>query len=95
MVRYTSVIITIFSILSVTIAFSSIPFVKSNILIKNNNYFNPIHINDTYDIFKYKIFEIKNNRINTISSIINQFRSLYHPFDGKIPLYYNLYTNST
>jgi hypothetical protein len=69
MVRYTSVIITILSILSVTIAFSSIPFVKSNILIKNNNYFNPIHINDTYDIFKYKIFEIKNNRINTISSL--------------------------
>jgi len=92
MTKYTSVIITI---LSVTIAFSSIPFVKSNILIKNNNYFNPIHINDTYDIFKYKIFEIKNNRLNTISSIINQFRSLYHPFDRKIPLYYNLYTNST
>lgn len=93
MVKYTSVIITILSVLSITIAISSIPFVKSNILIKNNNYFNPI--NDTYDIFKYKIIEIKNNRYNTISSIVNHFRSLYHPFDGKIPLYYNLYTNSS
>ena len=69
---------------------------------------NPIYplfpINNTYptyytdytgydNIYKYKLFEIKNDRLGIIDAIKSSFRSLYYPFERKIPLYANIFTN--
>ena len=72
--------------------------------------FNPIHplfpINNTYptyytdytgydNIYKYKLFEIKNDRLSIMDAIKSSFRSLYYPFEKKIPLYARVFTNSS
>lgn len=100
-IRYNGTIIKMvsaLSILSVSIAFSTIPtpsapITKSNTVVISNNYFNPL--NDTFDIYKYKLFEIKNNRLSPFSSMVNHFRNLFYPYERKIPLYYYVHTNST
>lgn len=72
--------------------------------------FNPIYplfpINNTYptyytdytgydNIYKYKLFEIKNDRLSITDAIKSSFRSLYYPFERKIPLYARVFTNSS
>jgi hypothetical protein len=94
------------SVLSVSIAFSTAPtapaapaaptatIVKPNTMISaSNNYFTPL--NDSFDIYKYKLFEIKNNRLNPFSTFANHFRSLFYPYERKIPLYYYVHTNTS
>jgi hypothetical protein len=88
------------SVLSVSIAFSTAPtastatIVKPNTMISvSNNYFTPL--NDSFDIYKYKLFEIKNNRLNPFSTVANHFRSLFYPYERKIPLYYYVHTNTS
>ena len=88
------------SVLSVSIAFSTVPtastvtIVKPNTMISaSNNYFTPL--NDSFDIYKYKLFEIKNNRLNPFSTFANHFRSLFYPYERKIPLYYYVHTNTS
>lgn len=91
------------SVLSVSIAFSTAPVapavptattVKPNTMISaSNNYFTPL--NDSFDIYKYKLFEIKNNRLNPFSTFANHFRSLFYPYERKIPLYYYVHTNTS
>jgi len=88
------------SVLSVSIAFSTTStvhvatIVKPNTMISaSNNYFTPL--NDSFDIYKYKLFEIKNNRRNPFSTFANHFRSLFYPYEGKIPLYYYVHTNTS
>jgi hypothetical protein len=88
------------SALSVSIAFSTVPtastvpIVKPNTMISaSNNYFTPL--NDSFDIYKYKLFEIKNNRLNPFSTFANHFRSLFYPYERKIPLYYYVHTNTS
>lgn len=71
---------------------------------------NPIYplfpINNTYptyytdytgndNIYKYKLFEIKNDRLSIMDAIKSSFRSLYYPFERKIPLYAHVFTNSS
>jgi len=84
------------SVLSVSIAFSTAPIaiVKPNAMIsESNNYFTPL--NDSFDIYKYKLFEIKNNRLNPFTTFANHFRSLFYPYERKIPLYYYVRTNTS
>jgi hypothetical protein len=91
------------SVLSVSIAFSTTStvhaapaatIVKPNTMISaSNNYFTPL--NDSFDIYKYKLFEIKNNRLNPFSTFANHFRSLFYPYERKIPLYYYVHTNTS
>ena len=72
--------------------------------------FNPIYpiypINNTYptyytdytgydNIYKYKLFEIKNDRLSIMEAIKSSFRSLYYPFERKIPLYARVYKNNS
>ena len=71
----------------------------------NNTY--PTYYSDYSDydnIYNYKLFEIKNNKfggldrlgsLGIVDTIKNSFRSLYHPFDGKLPLYARMYKNSS
>ena len=78
--------------------------VKPNI---NSVAFNPIYpINNTYptyytdytgydNIYKYKLFEIKNDRLSIMEAIKSSFRSLYYPFERKIPLYASVYKNNS
>lgn len=71
---------------------------------------NPIYpiypINNTYptyytdytgydNIYKYKLFEIKNDRLSIMEAIKSSFRSLYYPFERKIPLYASIYKNNS
>jgi hypothetical protein len=94
MSRYAIKYVCILSILSASIAFSTNPIVKPNTMISaSNNYFTPL--NDSFDIYKYKLFEIKNNRLNPVSSFVNDFRSLFYPYERKIPLYYYIHTNTS
>ena len=54
----------------------------------NNTY--PTYYADYSDydnIYKYKLFEIKKDRPSVLDTIKNSFRSLYYPFENKIPLY--------
>jgi hypothetical protein len=54
----------------------------------NNTY--PTYYADYSDydnIYKYKLFETKNDRLSVLDTIKNSFRALYYPFDKKIPLY--------
>ncbi len=84
------------SVLSVSIAFSTAPIaiVKPNTMIsESNNYFTPL--NYSFDIYKYKLFEIKNNRLNAFTTFANHFRSLFYPYERKIPLYYYVRTNTS
>jgi hypothetical protein len=49
-----------------------------------------------YDnIYKYKLFEIKNDRLSIIEAIKSSFRSLFYPFERKIPLYAIVYKNNS
>jgi hypothetical protein len=88
------------SVLSVSIAFSMVPAAYTVTIVKpttmisaSNNYFIPL--NDSFDIYKYKLFEIKNNRLNPFSTFANHFRSLFYPYERKIPLYYYVHTNTS
>jgi hypothetical protein len=68
----------------------------------NNTY--PTYYSDYSDydnIYKYKLFEIKNENngiLGIADTIKNSFRALYYPFDNKIPLYASnarMYKNSS
>lgn len=49
-----------------------------------------------YDnIYKYKLFEIKNDRLSIMEAIKSSFRSLFYPFERKIPLYASVYKNNS
>ena len=96
MYQYSIKIAYLLSVLSVSIAFSMAPIaiVKPNAMISaSDNYFTPL--NDSFDIYKYKLFEIKNNRLNPFTTFANHFRSLFYPYERKIPLYYYVRTNTS
>ena len=68
----------------------------------NNTY--PTYYSDYSDfdnIYNYKLFEIKNDKLGAlgiVDTIKNSFRTLYYPFDNKIPLYARnarMYKNSS
>ena len=95
------------SLLSVSIAFSNFNIASSSTSF-STSYIYPIYplypINNSYqtyytdyigydNIYKYKLFEIKNDRLGIIDAIKSSFRSLYYPFERKIPLYANIFTN--
>lgn len=47
------------------------------------------------NIYKYKLYEIKNERSNIMDSITSSFRILFYPFERKIPLYASVYPNNS
>lgn len=112
------------SLLTVSIVFFNFnPAIANTIVPRPINPINPIYplypTNNTYptyyadysdydNIYKYKLFETKNDRpsvLDTIKdrpsvldTIKNSFRALYYPFDKKIPLYASnsrAYTNTS
>ena len=79
----------VLSLFSTSVAFSIIPIIAKPNTAISYNYFNPLNDTyNTYDIYKHKLFEIKNNRLSPFSAFVNDFRNLFYPFERKIPLYY-------
>ena len=85
---------------------SNIKSVAFNPIYHDNPIYPLFPINNTYptyytdytgndNIYKYKLFEIKNDRLSIMDAIKSSFRSLYYPFERKIPLYAHVFTNSS
>lgn len=94
LIRYNNIIVTMITVVSISIVCSNIPFVKSKIsTIKNNNYIH--YLNNTFDNFKNNIGNVGiKNRFDPFTSIISNFKNLYYPFEKRIPLYYNIETDT-
>jgi len=50
---------------------------------------------DYDDNLNYKLFKSKKDRQSVLDTIKNSFRSLYYPFERKLPIYTRAYMNTS